>query len=272
MSDVINYYTSFAEREWTRLDREPLEFQVNWHFIKKYLPINGEILDNGAGPGKYAMQLAREGYRVTLTDLTPKLVEIAREKAAELNLTSQFRDFYVADARRLSPLQDEQFDATLMLGPFYHLQQEQDRITAAKELHRVTKKDGIVFVAFRSRINHIYASLTAPQNWKPNDKMDAINAFRSTGVFNHSDEGRFTGAYFFNIDEIKPFMEEHGFASIELIGSTNIGAGLSAEQWAYWQSRGDDEYAKLIELLIETAADPSVLGMSSHLLYIGRRV
>ncbi|NHM33708.1 class I SAM-dependent methyltransferase [Neobacillus terrae] len=34
---------------------------------------------------------------------------------------------------------DEQFDSSLMLGPMYHLQ-ENDRIKAIKELKRVTKK------------------------------------------------------------------------------------------------------------------------------------
>lgn len=78
MSKIINYYEKFDE--WGRLDREPIEFHVNWHYIKKYLPENGCVLDNGAGPGKYSMELAKAGYKVTLTDLTPKLVEIAEKK------------------------------------------------------------------------------------------------------------------------------------------------------------------------------------------------
>ncbi|MDF9759494.1 hypothetical protein OKW24_001267 [Peribacillus simplex] len=50
MSEIINYYDQFDE--WGRLDREPIEFQVNWHYIKKYMPQTGSVLDNGAGPGK----------------------------------------------------------------------------------------------------------------------------------------------------------------------------------------------------------------------------
>ena len=84
MSKIINYYNQFDE--WGRLEREPIEFQVNWHYIKKYLPKEGAILDNGAGPGKYSMELAREGYRGTLTDLTPRLVDMAESKADELGL------------------------------------------------------------------------------------------------------------------------------------------------------------------------------------------
>jgi 2-polyprenyl-3-methyl-5-hydroxy-6-metoxy-1,4-benzoquinol methylase len=68
--DIIDYYSSFDE--WGRLEREPLEFRINWHFIKTNLPPKGKVLDNGAGPGKYSMELAKLGYNVTLTDLTPR--------------------------------------------------------------------------------------------------------------------------------------------------------------------------------------------------------
>ena len=268
MNNIIQYYNQFDE--WGRLDREPIEFQVNWHYIKKYLPLTGDVLDNGAGPGKYSMQLAHEGYKVTLTDLTSKLVEIAKNKADELNLEHNFSGFYEADARDLSLLKDEQFDASLMLGPLYHLQEEAERIQAVEELYRVTKKGGIVFVAFMPRIRHVLTSLMYPENWKPNNQMDSIDQFSLSGCFNHEDEGRFTGAYYFNIDDIKPFMERHGFESLELIGS-NIGALLSGDNWSYWREKGDSEFEKVIRLLTEKANDPNVLGISSHILYIGKK-
>ncbi|WP_298474196.1 class I SAM-dependent methyltransferase [Psychrobacillus sp. FSL K6-4046] len=268
MSNIISYYNQFDE--WGRLEREPIEFQVNWHYISTYLPPNGNVLDNGAGPGKYAMKLALEGYNVTLTDLTPKLVEIAREKAEEFNLKGRFTDFLVADARDLSKIQDEQFDASLMLGPMYHIQGEADRIKAIQELHRVTKKDGLVFVAFMPRVKHLLTSLTHPENWKPHDQMDNILQFNQTGCFDHQETGRFTGAYYYNIDDIQPFMESNGFQSLELIGS-NVAATLNKASWDYWKEKGEQEYDKLINLLIEKASDPYMLGVSSHLLYIGTK-
>jgi ubiquinone/menaquinone biosynthesis C-methylase UbiE len=266
---VIRYYQSFDE--WGRLDREPLELHINWHYIKRYLPPGGSILDNGAGPGKYSMALAQHGYRVTLTDITPRLVDIARNKAAELGLMDRFDGFFVADARDLKQWKEGQFDAALMMGPLYHLQVEEDRIAAVKELYRVTKKGGVVFVAFMSRVRHVLNSLLEPQQWKPNDEMDTIRQFMKTGIFDHHDEGRFTGAYYFSIDEIRPFMESHGFETLRLIGSTNLGAVLTPKQWEYWRDRGEKEFEKLLDLLIELATDPYLLGVSSHLLYIGRK-
>ncbi|MCG3088878.1 class I SAM-dependent methyltransferase [Sporosarcina cyprini] len=268
MNEIVTYYNQFDE--WGRLEREPIEFRVNWHFIKKYLPPSGSILDNGAGPGKYAMELAKGGYQVTLTDLTPKLVQIAREKAAELDLVSQFEAFHEADARNLAMLEDEQFEASLMLGPMYHLQNELDRIKAIQELHRVTKRNGIVCVAFMPRIRHLLTSLIHPEHWKPNDNMNTITQFDETGCFNHAEEGRFTGAYYFNVKDINPFMEKNGFESLELIGS-NIGAILPPASWTYWKEKGEDEVEKVFEFIRERATDSSILGISSHLLYVGRR-
>ncbi|MDN4492624.1 class I SAM-dependent methyltransferase [Ureibacillus aquaedulcis] len=266
MSEIINYYNQFDE--WGRLEREPIEFKVNWHYIKKYLPKTGKILDNGAGPGKYSMELAKEGYNVTLADLTPRLVEIAKIKACDLNLSKQFNDFLVADARELKMFDDEQFDASLMLGPMYHLQDEIGRIKAADELNRVTKKGGLVFVAFMPRIRHILTSLLSPENWKPNNSLEAINSFSESGCFNHTDKGRFTGAYYFEIDDIKPFMESQGFECLQLLGS-NVGTILTKDSWDYWNENGQEN--QLIELIIEKATDPYILGISSHLLYIGRK-
>lgn len=267
MDNIIDYYSQFDE--WGRLDREPLEFFINWHYITKYVSPQCSVLDNGAGPGKYAMELAKLGCNVTLSDLTPRLVDIAKEKSNELGIAEQFEGFHVLNAIDLAGIAAEKFDAALMLGPLYHLQKENERIQAVKELFRVTKKDGIVFVAFQSRMRMTLTSLQYPEFWKPNDTIAAIHEFRTTGTFNHVDMGRFTGAYYFNIEDIKPFMEEHGFETIDLIASSSAGGLLSHEQWKAWEEKGESQQLK--SLLVELAKDPSILGISSHLLYIGRR-
>jgi hypothetical protein len=55
-----------------------------------------------------------------------------------------------------------------------------------------------------------------------------------------------------------------------LIGS-NAGAVLNNGNWDYWREKGDEEVRKIIDLIIESATDPYILGISSHLLYIGRK-
>src|SRR5690606_24692426 len=154
------------------------------------------------------------------------------------------------------------FDASLMLGPMYHLQTEEDRDKAIAELFRVTKENGLVFVAFMSRIKHLTTSILQPNAWKPNHTTEGIEEFLETGVFNHSDEGRFTGAYYFNIEDIEPCMEGHGFENIKLIASGSIAGNMQPEQWDYWKSQGEDEYQRIIDIIIESADNPYILGAS----------
>jgi 2-polyprenyl-3-methyl-5-hydroxy-6-metoxy-1,4-benzoquinol methylase len=48
------------------------------HYLKKYLPSDGYILDAGGGPGRYTIALAKMGYDVALVDFTSELLTTAR--------------------------------------------------------------------------------------------------------------------------------------------------------------------------------------------------
>ena len=74
---ILEYYRSKAERERTRLidpDRCRLEFEVNLHFLERYLEPRSRILDIGGGPGRYAIEMAKQGHRVVLADISPDLL------------------------------------------------------------------------------------------------------------------------------------------------------------------------------------------------------
>ena len=60
--------------EWNRLVMDAyhsLEFLLMMHYLRKYLPETGKILDAGGGPGRYAIELCRAGYAVILLDIDP---------------------------------------------------------------------------------------------------------------------------------------------------------------------------------------------------------
>jgi len=79
---VKEYYSKRCMVELRRLGNDPyhrLEYDTTMHFLKRYLPKRGSVLDAGGGPGSYTIGLAKMGYEVTLLDLTPKLLKIADE-------------------------------------------------------------------------------------------------------------------------------------------------------------------------------------------------
>src|SRR4026208_1351259 len=54
------------------------------------IPRGSEILDAGCGTGRYSIELARHGYRVQGTDLSPELVEVAKGAAGSQNSAVSF--------------------------------------------------------------------------------------------------------------------------------------------------------------------------------------
>jgi ubiquinone/menaquinone biosynthesis C-methylase UbiE len=85
---VANLYDSMSEREWARLDRHRTEFYVTLRTLCEHLPPPpARVLDCGGGPGRYAVELARWGYDVTLFDLSSGNLTLAQKKAAEAGVT-----------------------------------------------------------------------------------------------------------------------------------------------------------------------------------------
>lgn len=80
---VREYYDRNAEKEWERLVQDPyrqLEFIVTAHFLDKYLPKKGLVLDAGGGPGRYTIDLAKKGYDVVLFDLSAECLREAEKR------------------------------------------------------------------------------------------------------------------------------------------------------------------------------------------------
>src|SRR5215212_10307598 len=67
-----------------------------------------EVLDVGAGTGNFALLAAAEGARVVASDLTPKLMERGKERAAAEGVEIEWVE---GDAEEL-PFEDDRFDCT----------------------------------------------------------------------------------------------------------------------------------------------------------------
>src|SRR5687768_3180993 len=55
---------------------------ASWLVERGVLP-GAEVMDAGCGTGRYAIELARRGYRVDGIDVSPELVEVAKRAAVE---------------------------------------------------------------------------------------------------------------------------------------------------------------------------------------------
>ncbi|NBE80377.1 class I SAM-dependent methyltransferase [Micromonospora rubida] len=254
--DILRYYTDvFAEAD--RLHRTPqgrLEFTRTKELLARVLPdAPATVLDIGGGPGVYAGWLAAAGYRVHLLDLVPAHATAARQDHPAVSAG-------VADARRL-PLSGGCADATLLLGPLYHLTDEADRVAALREAARVTRPGGPVVAAAISR-SAALVDLTRQGRIDARTRPAVLAAYAS-GV--NDPETGFTTAYFHRPEQLVAEFTAAGLPAPRLYG-------IEGPLWPLLDALGVQPTERLFTDALDCArvveSDPSVLGSSGHLLAV----
>jgi len=174
LSAVKKFYDDIAEKEWKRLVSDAyhrLEFIVTMHFLEKYLPRQGLVLDAGGGPGRYTIELARRGYDVVLFDLSPKCLELAKRKIARAHVSGKVKRIVEGSITDMSMFSDGEFDAVLCLAPLSHIVDSKEREKAASEIVRVAKRGAPLFIGviglhgvFRTVLQRLPYELTEPSH------------------------------------------------------------------------------------------------------------
>ena len=146
MSFLEDYYNNYDE-EGRLLSRHG---QVEYLTTMKYIYENLEgiddpqILEVGAGTGRYSVTLAKQGFRMTAVELIEHNLEILRSKLDGTEPITAVQ----GNALDLSGIPDKSFDLTMLLGPMYHLYTKEEKQQALSEAVRVTKQGGHILVAY----------------------------------------------------------------------------------------------------------------------------
>jgi ubiquinone/menaquinone biosynthesis C-methylase UbiE len=260
---ILGHYGTGYELERLGEGASRIEFTRTKELLRRFLPPPpAVVLDVGGGPGTYAIWLADLGYRVHLIDSVPLHVEQAAEAAERARHPFTVE---VGDARRLEQ-PDSSVDAVLLLGPLYHLTERTERIQALAEARRVVRTDGTVVAAAISRFASLFDGLDSGFLGDPT--FDAI-VERDVREGQHRNPTHriewFTTAYFHHPDELAKEIDDAGLAFEALLGIE--GPAQLVRDLCDNPERRDDvlRVARTIE------QEPTVLGLSSHLLVIARK-
>jgi SAM-dependent methyltransferase len=84
--------------------------------LQRWLPRGATLLDLGCGPGWSSLFLARAGWNVFGVDISERMIDIARERAAQENVAVQFG---IADLEDFE-LEQTGFDGALIFDALHH--------------------------------------------------------------------------------------------------------------------------------------------------------
>ncbi len=267
-SQVKEYYSSQVHAEWRRLVKNPyhrLELDTTLHFLEKYLPPSGLVLDAGGGPGRYTLELAKRGYDVVLLDTTQAELDFAHRMVRRKGIRNRVSEITCGSIVDLSRYSDATFDAVVCTGgPLSHVLDPADRQRAISELVRVAKPGAPLFVSVIGKLAVLVVILLESQ---VELDMPHYEKFRDSGEY--LGEHGFTACHFYLPEELKQDFTRQDVQILELVGLE----GLSSHMISAVNRLSKDQklFRKWWETHLQTCTHPAVVGMSEHMLVVGRK-
>lgn len=259
MTELEAYYNKFNEEKRLNSRHGQVEFITSMHYIHQCLEILAKgkdpkeirILDVGAGTGRYCIPLSEEGYDVTA-------VEPVRHNLGRLKKKTSSVKAMEGNALKLSKLETESFDLTLLFGPMYHLHEREEKIQALSEAKRVTKTGGRILAAY---IMNEYAVITYA--FKERHIIESMKAkmldenFRCLKSANplYSME---------RLEDIREYSDRCGLSRVLTIAAD----GAANYMRRSLNALEEEEFQYFIQYHMATCERPELLGASAHIVDI----
>lgn len=196
-------YNIFAQVYDDLMDEELYDLWIK--FTKQHLSLEHKsVLDLACGAGHLAIKMKQEGYNVTGLDLSPEMIDIAKERAEEAEVTVPF---VVGDMLDLSVV--DQFDAvTCYCDSICYLPDTEAVQKTFEEVYQHLTEDGV----FLFDVHSIYQIDEVFPGYTFNDQTEEISFLWKSyvGEFPYSIEHDLTFfVYQEEIDLYERFDETH---------------------------------------------------------------
>ena len=255
---VLNdFYTNICDED-NRLIKDKhsqIEFITTTKYIEKYLKSGDKILEVGAGTGRYSLHYAEKGYEINAIEYVNHNVKILKSKIKKgMKIKAE-----QGDALDLSRFADNTFDVTLVLGPLYHLYTLEDQKKAISEAIRVTKKNGIVMIAYLTS-DSIMVDWALDGHLIDGQDKDFDKNFK---MINY-EEGLFASFY---IKEFKDLMKSFDVKFLRSVAAD----GMSHHMDNLINNLSEQEFDVWVKYHLSTCEREDLQGYSNHMLYICKK-
>jgi len=259
MNDIAGARKRWDERaerydKWYETFRGAVEHYMDWELLKGYLPQNrdAKILDAAGGTGRITLPLAKMGYSVTLCDISPAMLRVARQKLLREGLLDKV-EIGECDVRQLR-FADQSFDFVLCWNG--------DGFEAVKELVRVTKKGGRISTYLTNRCRGAIDLF-------PEDPASALALITSRSDYVYDDEGKYRAV---SEEEARGLLETMGIRVLDIYAVCGWMDVLHIPPEVQESKKWDEGFfSQVTELVLRLSKEPSVKGMSRHLVLYGEK-
>jgi SAM-dependent methyltransferase len=180
---VRKFFDEIGDGEWGRFDKDArsrVAFEVHRRFLRRHVPDGSHVLEIGAGPGRFTIQLAQMGCRVVVSDISPVQLEANERRVLNAGWEEAVLERRLVDVRDLSEFSDGTFDAVVAYGgPLSYA--FDDAEAALAEMVRVVRPGGRVVASVMELIGTLRMFVRMIPGYAAKGRLEELKAVMATG-------------------------------------------------------------------------------------------
>lgn len=263
------FFDDYGDREWSRFEdgrTSPISAAVHTHYLRRFVRPGDSVLDAGAGPGRFTVELAGIGTTITVADVSPGQLELNRSTLIEAGLEDHITARVEADILDLGAFADGTFDATVCYGgPLSYVLDNADR--ALGELLRVTRPGGHLLLSVMSLVGATAGSLAGLMDIARSRGPEVVQAVIDTGDLPSELSGH-APMHMYRWSELRDLLERQ---PCRILAASASGLSHGRVHRELHLSLTDDERERLTAWEIALAAEPGAIGIGEHIIAVVQR-
>lgn len=263
---TAQHYDAYGELEWDRHDASwaaRTSFAVHRRVLIEFVHAGDLVLDAGAGPGRFTIELASLGARVHVGDISPVQLRLNAVRVGTAGLEGAVVARTRIDICDLADFADDTFDAVVCFGgPISYAMDRAD--AAVAELCRVTRPGGHVLVSVMSALGAIRRFLpqviAEGREFGPAYNDDVLDTGDLARATNRGHE-----CHMYRWSELSELLSAHG--EIVCASAANF---VTAQHDDALDAATDAERAQILSWELELCREPGALDAGTHILAVLR--
>jgi ubiquinone/menaquinone biosynthesis C-methylase UbiE len=254
---VRELFDQIAEQEDALEKRHFLRNEIPREFIKRYLKPSDHVLDAGGGTGVNAILMATLCQKVTLLDISPRILEFAARNIQDAGLAGKI-DLVQGDIVHLGQFDNDTFSFIVCVGSVISHTLGKNR-QAVQEIVRLARPGSILVLGCDS----IYGMLRHVLRYDDSLLDEAEEIFEHQEFLNNGQ----VEMHLYTVAEMAGLLTACGLEILEwastpvIINSRDEGKYSAEEQWQ-----------RLKALEFKACQKPELLGIGTQLLCVARKL
>ena len=253
---VVDFYNNYDEDgRLLKRSRQP-EYLTTMRYIEKYLKPDSKIIEIGAGTGRYSVTFAEKGYDATAVELVEHNIDIMKKKIKPPHKIK----IHQGNACDLSFIESDTYDIVLLLGPMYHLFNDEDKHKALSEAIRVAKSGAVIYAAYCNNDTTMYKYFYTKQILRFVDKGEITESYHGKSIREEVFE-------LYRKSDIDELMKNYNVTRLHFVGVDMLSYLFDDRL----DSLNDREFREYMKFLGNICEREDSVGLSIHMLDVFKK-